>query len=93
MQLLLNCYNSKESPARYAIHEVCATPYSDRPLRRDECPLLVQSEWPRAARPRLSLVLRRTAAYGISMPPRVSSLHEDTQPEPQSLCVPRSKSS
>lgn len=69
---MLNCYNSKESPARYAVHEVCEKPYSDRPLRRDEYPLLVQSEWPRALRPRLSLVLRRTAAYGIGLQPRVS---------------------
>ncbi|XP_050706500.1 uncharacterized protein LOC126991895 [Eriocheir sinensis] len=75
VQLMLNCYNSKESPARYAVHEVCEKPYSDRPLRRDEYPLLVQSEWPRALRPRLSLVLRRTAAYGIGLQPRTSWRH------------------
>ncbi|KAG7174086.1 Afadin-like 2, partial [Homarus americanus] len=70
VQLLLNCYSNKENPKHYTVHEVNKSPYSDRPLRPDECPLLVESEWPRAARANLALVLRRNVSYALSLKSR-----------------------
>ncbi|XP_064110954.1 uncharacterized protein LOC135218516 [Macrobrachium nipponense] len=72
VQLLLNCYNSKESPRHYAVHEVVKCPYSDRQLRYDDYPLLIQSEWPRNARQNYSFVLRRNANYALSLKSRIS---------------------
>lgn len=72
VQLLLNCYSSQESPRHYAVHEVNKCPYSDRPLRPDEYPLLVQSEWPRPARLNYAFVLRRNANYALSLKSRIS---------------------
>ncbi|KAK7073738.1 hypothetical protein SK128_011523 [Halocaridina rubra] len=72
VQLLLNCYSNKENPNHYAVHEVNKNPYTDRPLRPDECPLSVQSEWPRASRQNYSFVLRRNVAYALSLKSRVS---------------------
>ncbi|XP_068215004.1 uncharacterized protein [Palaemon carinicauda] len=72
VQLLLNCYNNKESPRHYAVHEVIKCPYSDRQLRHDDYPLLIQSEWPRNARQNHSFVLRRNANYALSLKSRIS---------------------
>ncbi|XP_045597170.2 uncharacterized protein [Procambarus clarkii] len=72
VQLLLNCYNNKENHNHYIVHEVNNSPYSDRPLRPEECPLLVQSEWPRAARANMAFVLRRNVAYALSLKSRLS---------------------
>lgn len=73
VQLLLNCYSSKENPKNYAVHEVNKNPYSDRPLEADEFPLLAQSEWPRASRHNYAFVLRRNVSYTLSLKSRVSS--------------------
>ncbi|KAK8720307.1 hypothetical protein OTU49_013421, partial [Cherax quadricarinatus] len=72
VQLLLNCYSNKENPQHYILHEVNKNPYSDRPLRCDECPLVIQSDWPRASRANLSFVLRRNISYALSLKSRVS---------------------
>ncbi|XP_047481210.1 uncharacterized protein LOC125033600 [Penaeus chinensis] len=72
VQLLLNCYSSKENPKNYAVHEVNKNPYSDRPLEPEEFPLLVQSEWPRASRHNCAFVLRRNVSYSLSLKSRVS---------------------
>ncbi|XP_027218542.2 uncharacterized protein [Penaeus vannamei] len=72
VQLLLNCYSSKENPKNYAVHEVNKNPYTDRPLEADEFPLLVQSEWPRASRHNYAFVLRRNVSYTLSLKSRVS---------------------
>ncbi|KAK7080408.1 hypothetical protein SK128_020469 [Halocaridina rubra] len=72
VQLLLYCYNRNESPRHYAVHEVNKCPYSDRPLRHDEYPLLVQSEWPRPDRQNYSFVLRRNVNYALSLKARIS---------------------
>ena len=71
VQLLLNCYNNKECPKHYTIHEVCKEPYRDRELMQDEHPLMVQSEWPRANRVNFALVLRRNVLYALSLKTRV----------------------
>ncbi|XP_071534792.1 uncharacterized protein [Panulirus ornatus] len=75
VQLLLNCYSNKDNPKHYAVHEINKNPYRDRPLRPDECPLLVQSEWPRAARPNMAFVLRRNVNYALSLKSRISWRH------------------
>ncbi|XP_064110963.1 polycomb protein Pcl-like [Macrobrachium nipponense] len=72
VQLLLNCYGNKENPMHYSVHEVNKNPYTDRPLRPDECPLSVQSEWPRATRQNYAFVLRRNVSYALSLKSRVS---------------------
>ncbi|XP_071534794.1 uncharacterized protein [Panulirus ornatus] len=72
VQLLLNCYSNKDNPKHYTVHEVNKNPYSDRPLQPDECPLLVQSEWPRAARANMAFVLRRNVNYALSLKSRLS---------------------
>ncbi|XP_066956500.1 uncharacterized protein [Macrobrachium rosenbergii] len=72
VQLLLNCYGNKENPMHYSVHEVNKNPYTDRPLRPDECPLSVQSEWPRANRQNYAFVLRRNVSYALSLKSRVS---------------------
>lgn len=71
VQLLLNCYSNKDSPSHYALHEVNKNPYSDRRLRGDECPLQVQSDWPRSGRTNLSFVLRRDLTYTLNLTSRV----------------------
>ncbi|XP_068215003.1 uncharacterized protein [Palaemon carinicauda] len=72
VQLLLNCYGNKENPMHYSVHEVNKNPYTDRPLRLDECPLSVQSDWPRATRQNYAFVLRRNVSYALSLKSRVS---------------------
>lgn len=89
VQLLLNCYSSKENPKNYAVHEVNKNPYSDRPLEADEFPLLVQSEWPRASRHNYAFVLRRNMSRNVFLRAKTTWRHSlaqsstDTESDPE----------
>ncbi|XP_063589548.1 uncharacterized protein LOC134766558 [Penaeus indicus] len=89
VQLLLNCYSSKENPNNYAVHEVNKNPYSDRPLEPDEFPLLVQSEWPRASRHNYAFVLRRNMSRNVFLRAKTTWRHSlaqsstDTESDPE----------
>lgn len=78
VQLLLNCYSSKENPKNYAVHEVNKNPYSDRLLDPDEFPLLAQSEWPRASRHNYAFVLRRNMSRNVFLRAKVRITHLDS---------------
>ena len=73
VQLLLNCYTNKEDPSHFNLHEVCKHPYTDRPLNPRECPLVVQSEWPKLNKKNFHFVLRRNLAYALSVKQKVSA--------------------
>ncbi|ROT72306.1 hypothetical protein C7M84_009305 [Penaeus vannamei] len=89
VQLLLNCYSSKENPKNYAVHEVNKNPYSDRLLDPDEFPLLAQSEWPRASRHNYAFVLRRNMSRNVFLRAKTTWRHSlaqsstDTESDPE----------
>ncbi|KAF4517212.1 hypothetical protein B566_EDAN005266 [Ephemera danica] len=57
IQILLNCYNSKERVEQFSVYEVCKSEEYERKLHPDDCPLRVQQFW---APPRqLHFMLRR----------------------------------
>ena len=72
VQLLLNCYNSKESPKHFTLHEVCKNPYSDSPINPEQYPLTIQGDWPKNKKNEYSFVLRRNLNYALSLKSRVS---------------------
>ena len=45
IQLLLNCYNSKERVEQFSLYEVCRSQEYQRKLHPDDCPLHVQHCW------------------------------------------------
>ncbi|XP_042861634.1 uncharacterized protein LOC122246902 [Penaeus japonicus] len=99
VQLLLNCYNSKEPPTNYEVHEVNKNPYSDRPLQPDEFPLLVQSEWPKAARHNYAFVLRRNVSRNVFLRAKTTWRHSlahsstDTESDPEDHSATRAPNS
>lgn len=46
IQLLLNCYNSKERASKFSLFEICKNSSFERQLHSADYPLLVQQEWP-----------------------------------------------
>ncbi|XP_021935059.1 uncharacterized protein LOC110837353 isoform X1 [Zootermopsis nevadensis] len=45
IQILLNCYNSKERVEQFSLYEVCRSQEYQRKLHPDDCPLNVQHCW------------------------------------------------
>ncbi|BES89007.1 Ras association (RalGDS/AF-6) domain [Nesidiocoris tenuis] len=45
IQILLNCYNSKERVEQFSLYEVCERQEYQRKLHPDDCPLQVQKTW------------------------------------------------
>ncbi|XP_043202953.1 uncharacterized protein LOC122370989 [Amphibalanus amphitrite] len=60
IQLLLNCYDSDDSPSGYSLYEMCNNLKYERKLHEDDCPLALQREFPDVSD--YSLIMRKKVA-------------------------------
>ncbi|XP_046403556.1 uncharacterized protein LOC124169108 isoform X2 [Ischnura elegans] len=56
IQILLNCYNSKERVEQFSLYEVCKGEEYERKLHPDDSPLQVQMAWQASPRRRIPLL-------------------------------------
>ncbi|XP_073987049.1 RA domain-containing protein rau [Rhodnius prolixus] len=61
IQILLNCYNSKERVEQFSVYEVCESQEYQRKLHPDDCPLQVQRSWTEGLQ--IHFLLRRNLDY------------------------------
>ena len=63
LQILLNCYNSKERVEQFSLYEVNSTQEYQRKLHPDDFPLRVQQAW--LPQHQLHFLVRRNTDYRV----------------------------